>query len=80
MKALCQGFTSLSTRRKTHAPVPDAVLALLLGKRSVSSDESLESMAILVPMPQLSPSMREGTVAKWLKVRILSLGMMHIQR
>lgn len=79
LKALCQRFTSMNALRNEHAPVLNAVLALSTGKRSVTSEKSVESIAVLVPMPQLSPSMTEGTVAKWLKVRYHPLGMMYIQ-
>ena len=80
LKALCERFTSINALRNEHAPVLNAVLALSTGNRFVSSDKSIEDIAVLVPMPQLSPSMTEGTVAKWLKVRYLPLGMMHMQK
>ena len=78
LKALCQRFTGTNAFRNEHARMLNAVLALSTEKRYVSSDKSIESIAVLVPMPQLSPSMAEGTVAKWLKVKSLPHGM-HIQ-
>ncbi len=43
-----------------------APLSVGLATRLASSD----SAAVIVPMPKLSPSMTEGTVSKWLKVRM----------